>query len=301
MSAASAGASRDRRRGIGEPAEPDPDRVLTAVEAHQAVLDAEWTDPGASTGGPSPMPAETTIRDRRDDLIRLGPPVISAASDVRRVKAVVQDDGTVTARTEVRTTMTYGDSPEVTGSETHRHTLTLIGSDADGYSVTQDAMEQDEPRGSPPDGIQLRADLVALAVTVVFAGVALLGAVLPWLGRSRATSAASRLWFGAGSTLAVACTWMSTMDNSMTDDEFGDGGAACLRGRLDSLDPGLDPYLSHDCVAHSRIGVLLALAVAVTIVLAEYRVLLGLRARAEGREPYDDGSATAPVAPRRTT
>lgn len=297
MSAASAGASRDRRRGIGEPAEPDPDRVLTAVEAHQAVLDAEWTDPGASTGGPSPMPAETTIRDGRDDLIRLGPPVISAASDVRRVKAVFQDDGTATARTEVRTTMTYGDPPEVTGSETHRHTLTLIGSDADGYSVTQDAMEQDEPRGSPPDGIQLRADLVALAVTVVFAGVALLGAVLPWLGRSRATSAASRLWFGAGSTLAVACTWMSTMDDSMTDDEFGDGGAACLRGRLDSL----DPYLSHDCVAHSRIGVLLALAVAVTIVLAEYRVLLGLRARAEGREPYDDGSATAPVAPRRTT
>ncbi len=142
---------------------------------------------------------------------------------------------------------------------------------------------------------------MALAVIVVFAGVALLGAVLPWLGRSRVTSAASRLWFGAGSTLAVACTWMSTMDNSMTDDEFGDGGAACLRGRLDSLDPGLDPYLSHDCVAHSRIGVLLALAVAVTIVLAEYRVLLGLRARAEGREPYDDGSATAPVAPRRTT
>lgn len=46
-------------------AEPDPDRVLTAVEAHQAVLDAEWTDPGASTGGPSPMPAETTIRDGR--------------------------------------------------------------------------------------------------------------------------------------------------------------------------------------------------------------------------------------------
>ena len=150
------------------------------MEAHQAVLDAEWTDPGASTGGPSPMPAETTIRDRRDDLIRLGPPVISAASDVRRVKAVVQDDGTVTARTEVRTTMTYGDSPEVTGSETHRHTLTLIGSDADGYSVTQDVMEQDEPRGSPPDGIQLRAGLVALAVIVVFAGVALLGAVALW-------------------------------------------------------------------------------------------------------------------------
>ena len=48
------------------------------------------------------MPAETTIRDGRDDLIRLGPPVISAASDVRRVKAVFQDDGTATARTEGR-------------------------------------------------------------------------------------------------------------------------------------------------------------------------------------------------------
>ena len=107
----------------------------------------------------------------------------------------------------------------------------------------------------------------------------------------------------ACAALAVALAWLFTLGNASTISDFDGSQATCMRERLTSLDSRLESGdgLWHGCVAHSRIGVLLALAVAVTIVLAEYRVLLGLRARAEGREPYDDGSATAPVAPRRTT
>lgn len=49
---------------------PDPGRVLTTVKKHQAALDAEWTDPKASTESIPPTRAETTIHDLRERLTR---------------------------------------------------------------------------------------------------------------------------------------------------------------------------------------------------------------------------------------
>ena len=72
---------------------------------------------------------------------------------------------------------------------------------------------------------------------------------------------------------------------------------SCLGERLTSLDSRLIPFLSRDCVTHSRIDVLTALLAAVVIVLIEYRILLSLEARTNrvslpGASQNDDGGAT---------
>ena len=106
---------------------PDPDLVLTAVKKHQAVLDAEWTNPEASTGAAPPMQAELMIRDACKQLTQDGIPVTSATSEVRRIRATYQGDGNVHVIAEVSTSKTYADVSGTTSVETNRHTLVLTG------------------------------------------------------------------------------------------------------------------------------------------------------------------------------
>ena len=286
-------------------ARPDADLVLAAVEQHQAVLDAEWTDPGASTGAASPMPAEEAIRYVRDGLIQDGLPVTSATSEVSLARATFQDDGTVLAAVSVSTTFVYSGHSESPAISTDRHWITLSGSDAIGYSVTQDEVIRQET-ASAPDEVQRRADLIGLAVSAVFGVLALVAALLPWLvrfrrparpGPGRLTGLLTSLLVGGPAALAVALAWCFTVGGASAMSDFDGGQATCMGERITTLDSRLESYdaerLWHGCIAHSRIDVALALVAAVAVIVVEYLVLAGLRARtARSRRPAGaDGSS----------
>ncbi len=286
-------------------ARPDADLVLAAVEQHQAVLDAEWTDPGASTGAASPMPAEEAIRYVRDGLIQDGLPVTSATSEVSLARATFQDDGTVLAAVSVSTTFVYSGHSESPGVSTDRHWITLSGSDATGYSVTQDEVIRQEA-ASAPDEVQRRADLIGLAVSAVFGVLALVAALLPWLVRfrrsarpapGRLTGLLTSLLVGGPAALAVALAWCFTVGGASATSDFDGSRATCMGERITTLDSRLESYdaerLWHGCVAHSRIDVALALVAAAAVIVVEYLVLAGLRARAaRSRRPAGaDGSS----------
>ena len=282
-------------------ARPDADLVLAAVEQHQAVLDAEWTDPGASTGAASPMPAEEAIRYVRDGLIQDGLPVTSATSEVSLARATFQDDGTVLAAVSASTTFVYSGHSESPGVSTDRHWITLSGGDATGYSVTQDEVIGQET-ASTPDEVQRRADLIGLAVSAVFGVLALVAALLPWLVRFQRSARPGSgrltgLLVGGPAALAVALAWCFTVGGASATSDFDGSRATCMGERITTLDSRLEPYdaegLWHGCVAHSRIDVALALVAAAAVIVAEYLVLAGLRARAaRSRRPAGaDGSS----------
>ena len=256
---------------------PDSGRVLAAMKAHQAVIDAERTDAEASTGASPPMRAEETIRGERDQLAQMGIRWRDVKSEVRLVKAVFQHDGTVRVTAKVTTSMIYGDSSDVVTTEVIPHVLTLAGSDGAGYKVVQDVIIEPELTGSPPD----RAH-VARAVTAAFVAIALAAMALSWWKRGRTPhmSLIPRVFpwfrFGCAFALAIGLAWMFTVDNAEVEDEFGAGSVLCMRERFSTLEFG---YFSHDCVVQSRIDVLAALLTAIVIVLIEYRILLSLEAR----------------------
>ena len=256
---------------------PDPGRVLTAIREHQAALDAEWTDTEASTGASPPTRAETTIRDLRERLAQDGIPVTSATSEVKRIRATYQDDGSVHAIAEVSTSKTYADGSGTTSVETNLHTLVLTGNDPDGYTVVRDEIV-DPARPSPPDDIQHRADLMALEVSVVFAAIAVIAVVLSRRNRAHLPRCLAWLPFGGAFALMTGVVWGYTVGNARILDDFGDSTLSCNGERFDSLDSRLVPFLSRDCVTQSRIDVLAALLAAVVIVLIEYRILLCMRA-----------------------
>ena len=254
---------------------PDPDLVLTAVKKHQAVLDAEWTNPEASTGVAPPMQAELMIRDARKQLTQDGIPVTSATSEVRRIRATYQGDGNVHVIAEVSTSKTYVDVSGTTSVETNRHTLVLTGNDDRGYSVVSDEIV-DPARPSPPVDIQHRADLTGAGVSIVFASIAVIAVVLSRRNRAHLTRCLAWLPFGGAFALMIGVVWGYTVGNASIQDHNGDA-MSCLGERVTSLDSRLIPFLSRDCVTQSRIDVLAALLAAVTIVLIEYRILLSLR------------------------
>ena len=256
---------------------PDPDLVLTAVKKHQAVLDAEWTNPEASTGAAPPMQAELMIRDACKQLTQDGIPVTSATSEVRRIRATYQDDGSVHAIAEVSTSKTYADGSGTTSLETNRHDLTLTGNDTRGYSVVGDEIV-DPARPSPPDDIRHRADLMALGVSIVFAAIAVVAVALSRRNRAHLPRCLAWLPFGGAFALMTGVVWGYTVGNARILDDFGDSTLSCNGERFDSLDSRLVPFLSRDCVTQSRIDVLAALLAAVVIVLIEYRILLCMRA-----------------------
>ena len=245
---------------------PDPDLVLTAVKKHQAVLDAEWTNPEASTGVAPPMQAELMIRDARKQLTQDGIPVTSATSEVRRIRATYQGDGNVHVIAEVSTSKTYADVSGTTSVDTNRHTLVLTGNDDHGYSVVSDEIV-DLARPSPPVDIQHRADLMGLGVSIVFVSIAVVAVALSWRNRAH---------LPRGFALMIGIAWGYTVGNAGIQDDDGEA-MSCLGERVTSLDSRLIPFLSRDCVTQSRIDVLAALLAAVTIVLIEYRILLSLR------------------------
>ena len=274
---------------------PDSGRVLAAMKAHQAVIDAERTDAEASTGASPPMRAEETIRGERDQLAQMGIRWRDVKSEVRLVKAVFQHDGTVRVTAKVTTSMIYGDSSDVVTTEVIPHVLTLAGSDGAGYKVVQDVIIEPELTGSPPD----RAH-VARAVTAAFVAIALAAMALSWWKRGRTPhmSLIPRVFpwfrFGCAFALAIGLAWMFTVDNAEVEDEFGAGSVLCMRERFSTLEFG---YFSHDCVVQSRIDVLAALLTAIAIVLIEYRILLSLEARTDrvslpGASQNDDSGAT---------
>ena len=254
---------------------PDPDLVLTAVKKHQAVLDAEWTNPEASTGVAPPMQAELMIRDARKQLTQDGIPVTSATSEVRRIRATYQGDGNVHVIAEVSTSKTYADVSGTTSVDTNRHTLVLTGNDDHGYSVVSDEIV-DLARPSPPVDIQHRADLMGLGVSIVFVSIAVVAVALSWRNRAHLPRGFARLPFGGAFALMIGIAWGYTVGNAGIQDDDGDA-MSCLGERVTSLDSRLIPFLSRDCVTQSRIDVLAALLAAVTIVLIEYRILLSLR------------------------
>lgn len=254
---------------------PDPDLVLTAVKKHQAVLDAEWTNPEASTGVAPPMQAELMIRDARKQLTQDGIPVTSATSEVRRIRATYQGDGNVHVIAEVSTSKTYVDVSGTTSVETNRHTLVLTGNDDRGYSVVSDEIV-DPARPSPPVDIQHRADLMGLGLSIVFVSIAVVAVALSWRNRAHLPRGFARLPFGGAFALMIGIAWGYTVGNAGIQDDDGDA-MSCLGERVTSLDSRLIPFLSRDCVTQSRIDVFAALLAAVTIVLIEYRILLSLR------------------------
>ena len=259
---------------------PDPGQVLTAIREHQAALDAEWTDTEASTGASPPTRAETTIRDLRERLAQDGIPVTSATSEVKRIRATYQDDGSVHAIAEVSTSKTYADGSGTTSVETNLHALALTGNDADGYTVVRDEIV-DPAHPSPPDDIQHRADLMGLGVSIVFAAIAVIAVVLSRRNRAHLPRCLAWPWYSGIFALAVGFAWAYTVGNARILDDFGGSTLSCNGERFDSLDSRLIPFFSHDCVTQSRIDVLAALLAAIAIVLIEYRILLSLRARTD--------------------
>ena len=180
--------------------EPDPDLVLAAVKKHQTLLDAEWTNPEASTGAAPPMQAELMIRDARKQLTQDGIPVTSATSEVKRIRPTYQSDGNVHVIAEVSTSKTYADVSSTTSVETNRHTLVLTGNDDRGYSVVSDEVV-DPARPSPPTSIQHRANLMGLGVSIVFASIAVVAVVLS--RRNRAHLPRGFSWLPFGGTFAL--------------------------------------------------------------------------------------------------
>ena len=255
--------------------EPDSDLVLAAVKKHQTLLDAEWTNPEASTGAAPPMQAELMIRDARKQLTQDGIPVTSATSEVRRIRVTYQGDGNVHVIAEVSTSKTYVDVSGTTSVETNRHTLVLTGNDDRGYSVVSDEIV-DPARPSPPVDIQHRADLMGLGVSIVFAAIAVIAVVLSRRNRAHLPRGFSWLPFGGTFALTIGVAWGYTVGNAGIQDDDGDA-MSCLGERVTSLDSRLIPFLSRDCVTQSRIDVFAALLAAVTIVLIECRILLSLR------------------------
>ena len=258
---------------------PDPDLVLTAVKKHQALLDAEWTNPEASTGAAPPMQAELMIRDARKQLTQDGIPVTSATSEVKRIRPTYQGDGNVHVIAEVSTSKTYADVSSTTSVETNRHTLVLTGNDDRGYSVVSDEVV-DPARSSPPMSIQHRANLMGLGVSIVFASIAVVVVVLSRRNRAHLPRGFSWLPFGGTFALTIGVAWGYTVGNAGIQDDDGDA-MSCLGERVTSLDSRLIPFLSRDCVTQSRIDVLAALLAAIAIVLIEYRILLSLEARTD--------------------
>jgi|GEM_PF-1246383 len=268
-------------------ARPDAGLVQAALDDHQAVLDSEWTDPEASTGAPSPMAAEETIRHVRDGLAQDGLPVTSATSSVHLDRATFQDDGSVLAAVTVTTTYAYeGGEPDSAAADPHW--MTLTGSDATGYSVVQDeVIDETAFKGTldGPDEVQRRADLIGLAISVVFGALALAAAFQPWLVRrrlrlarpdsGRLTGFLTALLVGGPAVFAVALTWLVTLGGASTISDFDGSQATCMRERLTSLDSRLESGdgLWHGCVAHSRIDVGLALVIAMAVVVVEYLIL----------------------------
>lgn len=259
---------------------PDSGRILAAVKEHQAVLDTEWTDPEASTGASSAMQVEEDIRDSRERLIHDGIPVTFAKSEVRRIRAAFKEDGSVHAIAEISTSKTYADGSDTISSETNRHALILTGDDADGYTVVDDEIV-DPVRPSPPDDIRHRADLMALGLSAVFILIAVVGMVVSRRGRGHLPRSFAWLPFGGTFALAVGFAWACTVGNARILDDYGDGTLSCNGERLASLDSRLIPFLSRDCVAQSRVDVLVALLAAIAVVLIEYRILLSLEARTD--------------------
>ena len=268
-------------------ARPDAGLVQAALDDHQAVLDSEWTDPEASTGAPSPMAAEETIRRVRDGLAQDGLPVTSATSSAHLERATFQDDGSVLAAVTVTTTFAYkGGGPDSAAIDPHW--VTLAGDDATGYSVVQDeVIDETALKGTldAPDEVQRRADLIGLAVSVVFGALALAAALLPWLMRrrfrrahpdsGRLTGFLTALLVGGRAAFAVALAWLFTLGNASTISDFDGSQATCMRERLTSLDSRLESGdgLWHGCVAHSRIDVALALVIATAVLVVEYLIL----------------------------
>lgn len=258
---------------------PDSGRVLAAMKAHQAVIDAERTDAEASTGASPPMRAEETIRGERDQLAQMGIRWRDVKSEVRLVKAVFQHDGTVRVTAKVTTSMIYGDSSDVVTTEVIPHVLTLAGSDGAGYKVVQDVIIEPELTGGPPDRVY-----IAQAVSAAFGAIALAAMALSWWKRDRmlrmplAPRTFSWFRFGGEFALAIGLAWLFTVDNAEVEDEFGAGSALCMRERFSTLE---FRYFSHDCVVQSRIDVVAALLTAIAIVLIEYRILLSLEARTD--------------------
>ena len=268
-------------------ARPDAGLVQAALDDHQAVLDSEWTDPEASTGAPSPMAAEETIRRERDGLAQDGLPVTSATSSAHLDRATFQDDGSVLAAVTVNTTFAYkGGGPDSAAIDPHW--VTLAGDDATGYSVVQDeVIDETALKGTldAPDEVQRRADLIGLAISVAFGVLMLAAAFQPWLVRrrlrlarpdsGRPTGFLTALLVGGRAALAVALAWLFTLGNASTISDFDGSQATCMRERLTSLDSRLESGdgLWHGCVAHSRIDVALALVIATAVIVVEYLIL----------------------------
>ena len=204
----------------------------------------------------------------------------SATSEVKRIRATYQDDGSVHAIAEVSTSKTYADGSGTTSVETNLHTLVLTGNDPDGYTVVRDEIV-DPARPSPPDDIQHRADLMGLGVSVVFAAIAVIAVVLSRRNRAHLPRCLAWPWYSGIFALAVGFAWAYTVGNARILDDFGGSTLSCNGERFDSLDSRLIPFFSHDCVTQSRIDVLAALLTAIAIVLIEYRILLSLEARTD--------------------